>query len=198
MSKFDNLVSDLKKQGGTTFSRSVYGQLAMGMFNDVELEIPIYVKKGDLYEVRSYNPGRSLRTNFIAPILKQYGVDKAELASLDNVQIGKAGGEALADFSLMLVKKYISTNGLGRKLQLPMTGPAESVQTFSTFVVPEEKRDPTMILQNQDGSYSSVPTGKTVTTASHEKGKATNRTPAWLKTSEPSAAAANTAAPKAA
>lgn len=185
MSNFHEMVQELKAGSkGTNFSRTDLNGLAMAMFNDCDTPIPVYVKKGETFEKRDMYPGRALRTQFIAPILKAYGVDRAEMSSLSQVQTTRAGGEALADFSLMLVKQYISDNGLGRKLTLPMCSPNETVQSISTVKAEEEKRKTTMIVREGEGPnevYHTTPTGKIVTTKAHEKIKVSNRVPNWLK-----------------
>lgn len=182
MSKYNDFVKTLKESNkGTNYSKNDLVGLATEMFNDNEAEIPVYVKRGDSFEKKVYKPGAAVRTNLIAPILKTFGVDRAEMAKLAEAQTSRAGGEALADFSLLLIKQYISENGLGRKLTLPMTSPDEAVQSISCVKAAEEKRATTMIVRNEDGTYSTAPTGKVVTTKAHEKVKVGNRVPVWLK-----------------
>ena len=183
---YNEQVAALKANSkGTGYSKSDLVTLAMAMFNDVEATIPVYVKKGNSFEKKMMNPGRSLRTNVIAPILKSYGVDKAELASLDQIQVSRAGGESLAEFALLLVKSYISNQeGLGRKLTLPMTSARETVQSISTVNVAEETRATTEIVHEGD-VYKPRPTGNITTTAEHEKMKVGNRVPEWLKKTQP-------------
>lgn len=171
-----------KASKSKNYSKGDMVSLATAMFNDKDCTIDVFIKKGDEYETKVMNPGKSIRENVIAPVLKAFGVDRAEMSKLDDVQISKAGGEALTDFSLLLVKQYISTNGLARKLTLPMTAPDEAVQSISVVRIPEEKRETTMIVRNpESGTYSIAPTGKEVTTAAHENLKVGNRVPAWQK-----------------
>jgi hypothetical protein len=182
MSKFTDFVAEARASSkGTNFSKSELVSLAATMLNDDEDAITTYVKKGDTVEEKVVNPGRSLRNGVIAPVLKDFGVDKAELTKLDGVQISRGGAEAVADVALLLVKEYISTKGLGRKLTLPMLSPNETVQSISCLKAEEEKRATTMIARGEDGSYSTTPTGKVVTTKAHEKLKVVNKVPAWLK-----------------
>lgn len=182
MSKYTDFVTDLKNQSkGGNYSKNDLVNLATAMFNDPECEIPVYVKRGDTYEERTHKPSQAIRNNLIAPILKNFGVDRAEMARLNEVQTSRAGGEALTDFALLLIKQYISNSGLGRKLTLPMTSPNETVQSISCVKAEEEKRATTMIARNEDGTYSTTPTGKVVTTQAHEKVKVGNRVPVWLK-----------------
>lgn len=187
MSKFQDLIQAAKSKGqekSDNYSRGSMVELATVMANDIDCEIPVYIKKGDTYEKRPMYPARSLRNDVLAPVLKSFGVDRAELARLNDVQISRAGGEALADFSMLLLKTYISKNGLNRKITLPMTSPTETVQSISMESAKEERRATTMIMRNGDDTYTTTPTGKIVTTKAHEKLKVANRVPIWLKSTE--------------
>lgn len=188
MSKFSDLIAaaqaERKDGRGENYSRTSMVELATVMANDIDCEIPVYTKKGDAPEKKSIFPARALRNDVIAPVLKGFGVDRAELGRLNEVQISRAGGETLTDYSLLLLKTYISKNGLGRKLTLPMTSPAETVQSLSVESSGEESHATTKIVRNEDGTYSTTPTGKIVTTKAHDKLKVTNRVPSWLKSSE--------------
>lgn len=177
---YAELITTSKGRGGN-YSKSEMNNLAMTMMNDPAADIKVYLKKGDTYEVRTYNPGKSVRANLIAPILRTFGVDRAEMGKLDEIQVSRAGGESLADFALLLIKSYISTKGLGRKLTLPMLSTDETVQSLECTTVKEEQRATTRIVRQEDGTYVTTPTGKLVTTTSHEKLKTGNRVPAWLK-----------------
>lgn len=181
---YEELIKSSASRGGNNYSKSELNTLATVMMNDPTADITVHFKKGDTFETRVYNPGKSIRANLIAPILRNFGVDRAEMGKLDDMQISRAGGEALADFSLLLVKSYISKKGLGRKLTLPMLSTDETVQTLECDTTKEEKRATTRIVRQEDGTYVTTPTGKLVTTRSHEKLKTTNRVPAWLKTTQ--------------
>lgn len=181
MSKYQEFIDAARKDDSTIFSKNKLVGMATAMFNDADCEFPIYVKKGDTYAVKPMYPSRNLRENLIAPIVKSFGVDRADLARISEVQTSQAGGEALADFALLLVKEYISNTGLGRKLTLPMTSPKEAVQSISVVTASKDERATTAIVHNADDSYSTVPTGKVVTTESHDRLKVANRVPVWLK-----------------
>ena len=179
---YSDFISHCKSTSkGTNFSKNEMVNQATAMINDVDLGITTYIKKGDKYDTKVVYPGKSIRDTVIAPILKSFGVDRAEMGKLDTMAISRAGGEALTDFALLLVKEYISTKGLGRKLTLPMTSPEETVQSICTVKSPKEERATTMIAKAEDGTYYTTPTGKVVTTAEHEKVKVLNRVPSWLK-----------------
>lgn len=181
MSKYSEFVEAFKASNSKVFSKNDLASLATVMFNDTENEYKVVIKKGDGFMEKTVNPARDLRTSLIQPILKSYGVDRAELDRVMSMETTRAGGEALADFALMLVKNYISkNNGLGRKLTLPMTDSRETVQSIVIEDVPEETRETTMIVKDGD-VYKTVPTGNQVTTKAHTKMKVGNRVPAWLK-----------------
>lgn len=182
MGKYEEFLKEAKATSkGTNYSKGGMVGLATAMFNDTECSIKTYVKKGESYEEKPMYPSKEIRENLIAPILKNFGVDKAEMSRLNDVQTSRAGGEALTDFALLLVKEYVSQEGLGRKLTLPMTSATESVQTLSTYSAEKDAKETTMIVRGEDGTYSTTPTGKTVTTEAHERLKVGNRVPAWLK-----------------
>lgn len=181
---YDELIKSSQGRGGNNYSKSELNTLATTLMNDPSADITVHFKKGDVFETKVYNPGKAIRANLIAPILRNFGVDRAEMGKLDEMQVSRAGGEALADFALLLVKSYISTKGLGRKLTLPMLSTDETVQSLECGSVKEEQRATTRIVRQEDGTYVTTPTGKLVTTRGHEKLKTINRVPAWLKTTK--------------
>jgi hypothetical protein len=182
MSNYSEFIKQAQAaSGGKNYSKSDLVDLATAMLNDPQCSISTFVKKGDTYEEKVFHPSQAVRNNVIGPVLKAYGVDKAEMARMDSFQFPRAAGEAQADFALLMIKQYISANGMGRKLTLPMTSPNETVQSISCESAEEEKRATTMIVRNDDGTYSTTPTGKVVTTKAHEKVKVGNRVPVWLK-----------------
>lgn len=182
MSKFTDFVEQMNaNKQSKNFSKSDMVGMTAALLNDPDADVITYVKKGDTYEVHHNNPSRDVRENVYVPLLKAFGVDRAEMAKLEDYKISKAGAEALTDLNLLVTKMYIAENGLGRKLTLPMTSPTEAVQSISIETVPQDVKQTTMIVKNEDGTYSSKPTGKEVTTAPHARLKASNRVPAWLK-----------------
>lgn len=180
---YNDFIQSLAESRGGNFSRGTLVDLAGALYNESP-DFNVYTKKGDTYVATTINPGKALRANMVAPILKSFGVDKAELPKLDEVKISKAGAEALADYSLMLVKEYISDKGLGRRLTLPMTDPNETIMSLQYREVPAETKATTMIVKGDDGVYTTKPTGKTVTTAAYQKLLVRNRVPSWLKTTK--------------
>lgn len=166
------------------YSMSAMVDMAATMVNDPECKVPNYFKKGDTYNVEVKVPFRMIRDSVYAPVLKDFGVDKAEMGKLDSYKVSRSSASALVDLGLQFIKNYVSSYGLGRKLTLPMISPDEAVQSISFVRVPEETRETTMIVRTEDGSYKTTPTGKKVTTAAHENLKVANRVPAWSKKTE--------------
>lgn len=181
---YKDFIESVKAQRGGNFSKSSLVDLAVEMFNEPDCTVDVYSKKGDSYVVTTMAPGKKLRSDFVAPILKMFGVDKAELPKLDSIQISRAAGEAIADFSTLLVKEYISMNGMGRRLTLPMTSLEDTAATIGMQEVPEKEEKTTKIVKNSAGDgYVVEPTGKIVTTLKHNKLIGKNKTQPWHKRS---------------
>lgn len=180
-----DFIKSTQERGGN-YSKASLVDLAMHMMNDSDAVIPVYTKKGDVAVVQEVHPGRAVRESVIVPFLKAFGVDKAELPRVDSIAVSRAGAEAMAQFSLHLVKEYISERrGLGRKLVLPMTSPDETVQSIYTAHVDEVTKATTKIVKDETGAYQTMPTGNETTTAAHDKLIVKNRIPSWLKTTRP-------------
>lgn len=190
---YAELIQSAKESAGANYSRQSFVDLAQAMVNDPVCVIPVYTKKGDSYVKTEMTPGKTLRENFVAPFLKAFGVDKAELGKLPDVMCTRSGAEALADFSLLLVKTFISKDGMNRKLTLPMTALDETTATISMVHADKEIRDASKIVNNGDGTFTPTPTGMRTETAERQKTTVKNRVPAWLKTRYPSPDAAKAA-----
>lgn len=175
----ESLAKARKDKRTTNYSRSELDSLAVAMLNDTVTDIPIYVKKGEQFETMNVRPGKKVRDCVIAPVAKSLGIDKSELAKIDDIAIPRSGGEAMSEFSLVLVKDYLTK--VGRKLTLPMTSDKEA--TMSIYVTEEKEKstDTNTIKRADDGSFSVHPTGNTVVTAAHTKICASNKSPAWIK-----------------
>lgn len=182
MSGYTDFINSVADSRGGNYSKSSLVDLSMAIYNDKPV-FNIYTKKGDTYTTTPVCPGAAVRQNLIAPILKSFGVDKAELDKLEDMPTNRAGAEALADFGTLLIKEYVSQNGMGRRLTLPSTAPDETIQSIGTVKVEESTRDTNMIVRVAEGSddYTTKPTGKQVTTAPHYKLVGRNRVPSWLK-----------------
>lgn len=180
MSSVKEVIAEQKRIGkSNNYSRSDMDQLAQAMVNDPDYEVPVYVRKGEKFEVVTEKPGQKIRDTIFAPLLKYAGVDKADMQLAQDYQVSRAGGEALAGFALHLTKAYLTERG--RKLALPMTSDHESTMIISVKEEAEKAVDTNVIVKAEDGSYNTVPTGKTVITKAHTKGVMSNKSPVWLK-----------------
>ena len=190
---YSELIATARENAGANYSRQSLVDLAQAMVNDSGYVIPVYTKKGEGYVKTEMQPGKALRENLIAPFLKAFGVDKAEMGKLPDAMCTRSGAEALVDFSMLLTKTYISPSGMNRKLTLPMTALDETTATISMVHADKEIRDASKIVNNGDGTFTPTPTGMRTETAERQKTTVKNRVPAWLKKRYPSPDAAKAA-----
>lgn len=190
---YSELIATARENAGANYSRQSLVDLAQAMVNDSGYVIPVYTKKGEGYVKTEMQPGKALRENLIAPFLKAFGVDKAEMGKLPDVMCTRSGAEALVDLSMLLIKTYISPSGMNRKLTLPMTALDETTATISMVHADKEIRDASKIVNNGDGTFTPTPTGMRTETAERQKTTVKNRVPAWLKKRYPSPDAAKAA-----
>lgn len=183
---YSELIASARENAGANYSRQSLVDLAQAMINDPACVIPVYTKKGEGYVKTEMQPGKAVRENLIAPFLKAFGVDKAELGKLPDVMCTRAGAESLVDFAMLLTKAYISPTGMNRKLTLPMTALDETTATISMVHADKEIRDASKIVNNGDGTFTPTPTGMRTETAERQKTTVKNRVPAWLKKRYPS------------
>jgi hypothetical protein len=178
----DAISEKVKQNGISSFSRTDLVSMAHSMVNCPEHEVEIIVKgkDGAAPEKVTTTPVKRYR-NSLRPVLSAFGIDKNEQDRILDVPLTREHAEALTDVALNLTKDFIGT---GRKLLLPMTSTTESQMAISEVNVPSKTSEPRKIVKENDGSYSSVPTGKKVTTAAHSAVKASNKIPYWLKKSK--------------
>ena len=86
--------------------------------------------------------------------------------------------DAALDGVTFVQKDYLDT---GKSLKFPMTSETETSMQVSIQNAPEKKFDTTKIEQQADGSYVSVPTGKTVTYKERQIMSVSNKVPEHLK-----------------
>lgn len=164
----------VKKSRSSRYSRSDQVKLTQTLLNTPDHEVPVYVSDPDNPVVTK--PVQDYRES-LKDVVKQFGVDDAELDKIQDVKFSKAHAEAFNNLSAVAMKDYAGT---GRKLVLPINAPNESQMELSVVEKAEKSEDTRKLEQNADGSYSSVPTGKRKTTASHTELKASNKIPGWL------------------
>lgn len=184
---YDELCSAIhekvKKNGTSSFSRTDLVSMAHTMVNCPEHEVDVFIKNKDgaAPDVITTTPVKRYRES-LKPVLKSFGIDKADLDRIQDVPFPKEHAEALVDMSLNLTKDYIET---GRKLKYPLNGKSESAMEVSAVDVPTKVSEPRKIVKDEkSGVYTSVPTGKIVTTSAHTSIKAGNKIPYWLKSSK--------------
>ena len=168
------ITEKVNKTGGTRFSKSDMTKMTTAMLNSKDYEVQNYIK--DVKDPVTTKPVERYRES-LKSVVKQFGVDAAELDKVQTIPLGKEHAEALNDLSLQIVKDYTST---GRKLILPINNPDESQMEISQRVVKEKEVETKKIEQQADGSYASVPTGKKKKTKKHVEMKVSNKVPAWL------------------
>lgn len=173
------IAGKVKKNGSSSYSKSDLVDLTRVLINTPDQEVDILVKGSNGKEptIVTTKPVEKYRES-LKPVLKQFGIDKAELDKIQEVTFTKDHAEALTELSQMIVKDY---TGTGRKLKFPITSPTEGEMSVSQVVVQEKTTDTRKIVKKDDGLYESVLTGKRVTTKEHNALKASNKIPGWLK-----------------
>lgn len=183
MNQYEQLKKDIaakvEASGSRRSSKGDFNAMATTLINTPEAKHEVLVPKqgGNAPEVISTTPVKEYR-DALKGVVKQFGVDTAELGKLDDLQFSKAHGEAIGNLAGILIHDTLQT---GRKYQLPQTSIEESVMELSMEDVAEKVEATKKIEQQADGSYLSVPTGKTIKTKKHKALKAKNKVPYWMK-----------------
>ena len=180
-STFETVLADIKKsakdKNSTRFSKSDFVNSTTALLNSDDYEESNYVKNGnDATEVK-VRPAHKFR-EALKPVLKQMGIDNAELDRIHDVQFPKAAGEAMYDLTASAIRGYMDT---GRAFVFPMMSKDETQMSIASADVKEKTVETRVIQQKADGGYESVPTGKSATTKKHRAIKASNKVPPWLK-----------------
>lgn len=178
-SEYENLKKEIaekvKAAGGVRHSKSDLTDMTYTLLNTPDHEVKTYIK-GDVASPVSSKPVERYRDS-LKPVLKQFGVDAAEMDKIQDVKFSKEHAEALNDVAQTVIKDY---TGVGRKLILPINDTDESQMEIYQDTRKESVIDTTKIVKNDDGSYSTVPTGKRKTTKEHKEMKVSNKVPGWL------------------
>lgn len=160
--------------GGTRFSKSDMTQMTQSMLNSPAYEVTNYMKDVETPVVTK--PVERYRES-LKPVLKQFGVDNAELDKVQTVTFGKDHAEAVNDIAMQIVKDYTDT---GRKLILPINSPDEAQMEIYQETIKETEVETKKIVEVSEGKFEQVPTGKKKKTKKHRKMKVSNKVPAWL------------------
>ena len=172
--KKEEIAAKVKAAGGTRNSKSDMTAMTHSLLNTPEQEFTTYIK--DVKEPVISKPVEKYRES-LKPVLKQFGVDNAEMDKIQDVQFSKDHAEAFNELALQTIKDYAS---VGRKVILPINEKDESQIEFYMDSKPETVVDTTKIEQQADGTYKTVPTGKRKKTKAHKCIKASNKVPGWL------------------
>ena len=166
----------VKANGGCRYSKADLTQLTSTLLNTPEQEVKTYPLKGSKDEVVTTKPVERYRES-LKPVLKQFGVDNAELNKIHDVKFNKEHAEALMDVSTQVIKDY---TGSGRKFIFPINDETESQMEISQVDKSEKEVETTKIEEQSPGVYATVPTGKKKKTFAHKELKVSNKVPGWL------------------
>ena len=170
------ITDKVKAAGGTRHSKSDLTSMTQTLLNTPEQEVPVYIK--DSKEPVITKPVERYRES-LKGVVKQFGVDNAELDKVNDVTFNKEHAEAIMDVAQTVMKDYIGT---GRKMIFPITDEAESQMEISMVEKSDKVEETRKLVQQEDGSYKTVPTGKKKSTKAHREMKVSNKVPAWLIT----------------
>jgi hypothetical protein len=173
-----DIAASVSAKGSRGYSKSDFNGMSHAMLNSPDHEVNIVVKGKDGEPTTVTTKPVEAYREALKDIGKQFGIDKAELDKVKDMNISKQHASAVADISLHLVSDYVKT---GRKLNFPVSAVDQSQFSISTKLEPEKVTATKKIVQTEGGNYETVPTGKTVKTKAHTKLVAKNLTPPWLK-----------------
>jgi len=175
--KYDDLKEEIRRKvneaGGTRYSQSDLRDLTHTLINTPEHTVKTYIKDGEPVETQ---PVKHYRES-LKPVLKQFGVDAAEMGKIQEVEFTKDHAAAINELATTIVKDY---TGVGRKLILPVTDENESQMEIFQVKRAEKVEETKKPQKNEDGTYTQVPTGKEKTTKEHAEMRVSNKIPHWL------------------
>lgn len=176
--KFISEAKEASKQSRAS-SKKVENDLAYNELNDTDFEfVEFKTKNSELVEVKT-KPIEDLRRG-IATSLKSAGViDAAEVDKIvDSVELNKATAEAFVNATRMHVRNSLDT---GRFYTIEPGNKKSSRAVLGTKEVERKDLATTKPVKNDDGTYSSVPTGDTVRTDAHTEVGVRNKIGSHLK-----------------
>lgn len=170
----EQLKSKVQAAGGSRYSDTDRVMIMETLINTPEHESEVFVK--DSEEPVVMTPSRDYRES-LKPVLEQFGVDKAELDKIQEVEFPKKHAKAVIGLADAAMKDYLD---VGRKMILPTTTRDETQMEFSRVWKEEKQEDTRKPVETSPGHYESVPTGERRITAPHYEIKASNKTPDHL------------------
>ena len=178
-SKFELKIEEISKLNkSSAFSATTLYDLSSALVNDPDYHPTTIISKEGVPETETSQPVSDLRNGLKKLVKDEFGIDSAEAAKLDTCPINKQVSKAVADLSGLLIRGYLDT---GKSYKFPMMGKDEARMQVAIREVEETTEATKKIEKQADGSYASVPTGKTVKTKKHLELKSANKKPAWLK-----------------
>ena len=168
------ITENVKKTGGSRHSKSDLVAMSHSMLNSPDYEVKNFIK--DVNDPVTTKPVERYRDS-LKPVLKQFGVDNAELDKVRDVTFNKEHAEAVADLGIQLVKDYVGT---GRKLIMPINEKDESQMEISMVEKAASSVETKKIIETAPGKFEQVPTGKRKKTKKHKEMKVSNKVPSWL------------------
>lgn len=158
-------------------SKSDMTNLTLALLNDVDYAAEIVVPSAGKPEKKEVELSKRYRSSLV-PVLREFGIDKDEVKKIQDVKFSKEHASAMTDLVTYAQKEYMDA---GRKLKFPMTSEGQTSMSASVVSLPEQVKATKKIVQQEDGSFKSVPTGKTVKTKKRSVLKTSNSVPPWLK-----------------
>ena len=178
--KYEKLCEELKASTkNSAYSKTALQEIANGFMNDTEHSVKKFVAKDDeSFETVETNPAKDFRAALKPVIKKTFGVDTAELDKLDEAELPKKVTDAMMDCAQAIEYDYMKT---GKKLKYPVYSETDAIMSVGIRNVEEKTLSTKKIVQNDDGSYASVPTGDTFKYEKHGEMTSSNKLPKWLK-----------------
>lgn len=174
---YDEMLEEMRakvqKAGGSRHSKSDRTAVTHGLLNQPDQEVEIFLKDSDPVVTR---PVEHFREE-LKDVVKQFGVDNAELDKMQEVKFSKGFAEAFNEVADIATKDYLST---GRKLIYPITSASESQMELSQVEKPAKAEDTRKLVETSPGKFESVPTGERKKTEAHMEIRASNKIPGWL------------------
>lgn len=171
--KYTDLCEEMRAKvqtaGGTRYSEGDRILMMQTLINTPDHEATSYIK--DSEDEITTTPVQEYRDS-LKPVLRQFGVDEAELDKIQEVDFSKKHAKALVDLTDLGMKDYLNT---GRKMILPITGRDESQMEFFIEQKKEKSEETRKPVETEPGHYESVPTGDRRITAPHKEIKASNK-----------------------
>lgn len=184
MSKYDDLVKSMSekvsKTGNKNHSNGDLNDLAATLLNTPEQEVTkiVATNGGESYTEVKTQPVKEHRDELKKMVVKNFGISQEEAKKLDTAPLSNGYAASMMNLATTVQGDYLST---GKKLNFPVRDAGATKMGIQQITLPEKVEETKMIAKQEDGSYKSVPTGKTIKTAKRQALKATNTVPKYLK-----------------